>query len=266
MTYLILLALLIAPCARAQPRPAFAVTSVKPTNLDLRQIIDMRVLPNGGLTATSVTLQFLIKVAYGVQDSQISGAPNWLASERYDILAKPDENTKPPILPMLQSLLEDRFKLVVRRTTKELPIYELKMARPDAKYGSNLHPLESGTCPATPPTPGNTPAAPCGGFLSATNHLSGHRVTMAALTSPLSTILQRAVLDKTDLSGQFDLDLYWMPDANLTGRGELGQAPPDVSTASFFTALKEQLGLKLDASRGPVDILIVDHVEKPDEN
>jgi uncharacterized protein (TIGR03435 family) len=267
---LVLVGLMNAPASRGQsrvdPRPEFAVTSVKPTNLNLRQQIDMRALPNGGLTATSVTLQFLIKVAYGVQASQISGGPGWLTTEKYDILAKPEDGAKPQILPMLQSLLEDRFKLAVRHTTKDLPVYELRMARSDGKYGPNLHELKPGNCQTGPPQPSNGPSAPCAGFLSAKNRLSGHRVTMSALTSPLSSILERPVLDKAGLTGEFDLDLYWTPDATLTRRGDAVQVPPDVSEASLFTALKEQLGLRLEGARGLVNVLVIERAEKPDEN
>ena len=242
------------------------MTSVKPANLSLRRQIDMRALPNGGITATSVTLQFLIKSAFGVQDSQISGGPGWITSEKYDILAKPEDGAKPEILPMLQALLEDRFKLVIRSATKESPVYELKMARADGKYGPKLRELAAEDCPAAPPRSVNRGAAPCAGFLSGKNHLSGHRVKMSQLTSPLSTILERPVLDKTGLTIDFDLDLYWTPEANPPGRGDAAPVPPDVSPSSIFAALKEQLGLKLEGARGPVKILVIEHAERPSEN
>ena len=167
---------------------------------------------------------------------------------------------------MLQSLLEDRFKLVVRHSTKNVLVYELKLVNAGNKRSPGLHELEPGTCPPGPRPPGNPGAAPCGGFLSVRNHLSGHRVTISALTSPLSTILQRPVLDKTGLSGEFDLELYWMADENLSARGDSVSAPPDVSPSSLFEAIKEQLGLKLESARGPIDILVVEGAEKPDEN
>jgi uncharacterized protein (TIGR03435 family) len=249
----------------AESKPKFAVAVVKPTNLDLRQRIDMRVLPDGGLTATNVTLQFLIKVAYGVQDSQVSGGPGWINTEKFDILAKPAEGTKPPLLPMLQSLLEDRFKLVIRRSTKSVAVYELKMARAD-RLGPGLHELEAGTCPTGPRPVGGPAAAPCGGFLSARNQLTGRRVTMTALTSPLSTILQRPVLDKTGRGGQFDLELYWTPDETVAGRGDLMPVPGDASPTSIFTAIQEQLGLRLESARGSVEIVEIVGAEKPGEN
>jgi uncharacterized protein (TIGR03435 family) len=249
----------------APARPAFEVTSVKPTDLSPQQI-DMRVLPGGTLTATSVTLKFLIRVAYGVQDVQISGGPGWMETQRYNLLAKPAENAKVQVLPMLRSLLEDRFKLIVGHTTKEVPVYELKMARADGKYGPNLHQLEPGDCPPEPASPGRTPAIPCHAFLAGPGHVSGKRVTLSALAVNLSGTVQRPVIDKTGVDASFDLDMDWTPDAGLGGRGELGLTRPDDSAPSFFTALQEQLGLKLEGAKGPVEILVIERAEKPDEN
>jgi uncharacterized protein (TIGR03435 family) len=238
--------------------------------LDLRQQIDMRVLPDGGLTATSVTLQFLIQVAYQVQSNQVSAGPAWLATERFDILAKPAEGVKPEnakrdFLPMLQSLLADRFQLIVHPATKELPVYELRLAKSGGKLGPGLHPLEPADCPAGPP-PAGTLTAPCHGFLVFANQLSGHRVALSQFGSPLANILGRSVLDKTGIPGEFDLDLTWTPDPALPGRGETVPLPPDASAPSFFTAVQEQLGLKLDSAKGSVEILAVDRAEKPGEN
>ena len=244
-------------------RPEFAIVSVKPTNLSLHQQIDMRALPNGGITATAVTLHFLIKSAYGLQDSQISGGPDWIRSEKYDIVAKPDEGAKPEILPMLQTLLADRFKLVVRSTTKESPTYELKLARSDGKYGPSLHELEAGDCPIANAIRGT---APCGGFLSGRNHLSGHRVKMSQLTAPLSSILERAVVDRTGLTSDFDLSLYWTPEVNTPGRGDAVPVPAGISSSSIFTAVKEQLGLKLEGAKGSVKVLVIERAERPGAN
>jgi bla regulator protein BlaR1 len=249
----------------APARAAFEVTSVKPTDLSPQQI-DMRVLPGGTLTATSVTLKFLIRVAYGVQDVQISGGPGWMETQRYNLLAKPAENAKVQVLPMLRSLLEDRFKLIVGHTTKEVPVYELKMAKAGGKYGPNLHQVEPGDCPPEPPSPAKTPTLPCHGFVAGPGHLTGKRVTLSALAVNFSATVQRPVIDKSGVDANFDLELDWTPDPGLGARGELGLTRPDDSAPSFFTAVQEQLGLKLEGAKGPVDILVIERAEKPDAN
>ncbi len=142
-------------------RPAFAVASVKPTDLSLGQQIDMRVLPGGTVTATAVTLKFLITVVYGVQNVQISGGPGWLDTAKFDLLAKPADGAKLQALPMLQALLEDRFNLVVRRESKGISVYELKLAKAGGQLGPNLKKSETGACPLDAPAVGTVP---CGGF------------------------------------------------------------------------------------------------------
>src|SRR5262249_14286691 len=129
--------------AQNAPRPVFAVASIRPNDPSLRQQIDMRALPDGTLTATNVSLKFLITVAYGVQDVQVSGGPGWLQTATFNILAKPDEGVKLQFRPMLQSLLEDRFALVVRHETKDLSVYELKVVKA-GKLGPELKESEPG--------------------------------------------------------------------------------------------------------------------------
>lgn len=242
------------------PRPAFEVASIKPTDLSLRQQIDMRVLPGGTLTATAVSLKFLITVAYGVQSIQVSGGPGWLDEEKFDILAKPPEGAKPQLLPMLQSLLEDRFKLVIRRETRELSVYELKLAKA-GQLGPRLKEAEPGDCPVEAVLPGTVP---CGGFLLLQGRLTGHKVQPSALTKPLSNVLGRPVVDKTGITTKFEITLEWTPDQNSTLRAEV--APPNPDLPSIFTALQEQLGLKLEAAKESTEILVIERAEKSSEN
>jgi uncharacterized protein (TIGR03435 family) len=240
----------------AAARPAFAVASVKPTDLSLGQQIDMRALPGGTVTATAVTLKFLITIAYGVQNVQISGGPGWLDTAKFDLLAKPADGAKLQALPMLQSLLEDRFKLVVRRENKDLSVYELKLAKAGGQLGPNLKESDTGACPVDAPAVGTVP---CGGFALYPGRLSGHRDRLSALTSPLSRIVDRPVMDKTGLSQFFDVTLEWSPDT-------VAATNADTNLPSIFTALQEQLGLKLEAAKEPTEMLVVERAEKPSAN
>src|SRR5579863_2047532 len=186
---------------------SFTVVSVKPVDPAARQAISMRRFPGGRVTATSVTLKFLIGLAYGVQDIQISGGPDWMNRAEFNVNAEGEDDAASMPL-MFQSLLEDRFKLAVRRETKELPIYELRMAKTGGKFGPNLHEADAGDCPQEPPpTPAQIKSplwTPCGAFHSMRGHLSGKKVTLRMLTSPLIVQVGRPVLDETGVTGKFD--------------------------------------------------------------
>lgn len=236
-----------------------------------------------GFIARSITLRSLIGDAYRVADHQISGAPDWLNSEKYDIEAKMDSSTADELrkftkdqtkierLRMLQSILSDRLKLTVHRETKELPIYALVVA----KDGPKLHEAKPGD------TYPNGIKGPDGigrpGYMNQTigaggrSEFIGQGITMASLVGLLSEQLHRTVLDKTGLAGNYDFKLEWTVDENQTLKGIDGDPMPDSPTAdssgpSIFTAIQDQLGLKLESKKGPVEILVIDHVEKPSEN
>ena len=245
-----------ALCASAQQpsRPAFAVASIRPTDLSLNQQIDMRVLPGGTVTATSVTLKFLITVAYQVENVQITGGPGWLDTERFDIRAQPAAGEKPQCREMLQSLREDRFKLQVQRETKAASVYTLTVAKPGS-FGPNLVPTQIANCPTQP---GTRATIPCGGFLLLDGRLAGQRVQPAQLTSPLSRIVDRPVVDKTGVTAFFDITLEWAP---LSARSN-----PDNNLPSIYTAVQEQLGLKLESGKEPVPMLVIQHAEPPSPN
>ncbi len=257
----------------AAPRPAFDVASIK-LNKSADPRVMVRPARGGRFTATNIPLQFLITLAYGVKDFQISGAPPWLTSERYDIEAKAEGDPGIETLgPMLQTLLEDRLQFKYHRETKEVPVYALVVAK-----AGKLHQAE-GECgprasgPPPPPEPGKTPTPPCGGFFMFPGRLGGQKVAITQLIDSLSRFTGRTVLDQTNLTGKYDINLEYTPE-----QGQF-QAPPggapnglpplppsDPNGPSLFTALQEQLGLKLESQKGPVEILVIDHVERPSEN
>jgi uncharacterized protein (TIGR03435 family) len=250
-------------------RPEFEVASIKPHTSDDRRMVIFP-SPGGRLNVEGMTLKLLMTIAYRIQDYQISGGPNWIASDRFDIVAKAEDGSNSKVPEMLQTLLEDRFKLIVHRETKEMPIYALVVA----KGGPKLHESE-GECPPQPPGPLPTPTRgkmatpPCGSMFFAPNQLSGVRVLLSQVTQSLGRTLDRTVIDKTGLNGKYDIKLEWTPDQSQVQFGSGGPlpAPPsDSSGPSIYTALQEQLGLKLESQKGPVEVLIIDHVEQPSEN
>lgn len=213
-------------------------------------------------------LKEIIRLVWHVQPYQVSGGPPWIESARYDISAKPDHKPKTGELSlMLQSLLADRFQLKVHHETKELPIYRLVLANRDGKLGPQLTESKEGSC--TPPDSGNPPALGCGGMLMGPDRLTGSDAAISRLAPALSRMLGRTVVDATRLTGNFHIKMQWTPDqAQLQLELPPGAPQPqfDPNGPSIFTALQEQLGLKLESQKGPVDILVIDHVEKPSEN
>jgi uncharacterized protein (TIGR03435 family) len=261
------------------------VASIKPTDRS-GGLFRVGMEPSGRFVANNVTLRFLLEQAYGLKDSQISGAPGWIDSDHYDVEAKPDEATaerqqklsreerNKQFMLMLQSLLADRFKLTLRQETKELPVYALTVA----KNGPKLH--------QTPVTPGDSalsdpgpPGAPLrrGGIQMRRGELIANGVAPDRIADVLSRIVGRVVVDKTSLKGLYDFTLNWTPEEGqgpmIRGAGDPGAgalskdaAPPDASGPTIFTASQEQLGLKLESQKGPVDTIVIEHVEKPSRN
>jgi uncharacterized protein (TIGR03435 family) len=230
-----------------------------------------------GFVADNVTLLSLILDAYGVQKSQIAGAPDWIASARFDVHAKsPQSVANRPIdqelsqdLPqhqMLRSLLAERFKLALHRGTKDLPVYVLTVA----EGGPKLHKAKSSdTYPAGLKREDGTPAGP-GNMMMGRGMVNGQALPVADLAHLLSDQLGRPVLDKTGLTGKYDFALQWAPDNSqppafkddTTGNGV---PEPAASGPSIFAAI-QQLGLKLEPQQSPMETLVIDHVEKPAEN
>jgi len=258
---------------QSAPRAEFEVASVKP-NLSGERRIMFRPMLGGRFVAENATVRILIQLAYGVQPFQISGGPAWLDTDHYDIEAKAPSNINFDLMPpYLESLLEDRFQLKIHRETKELPIYALVVA----KGGSKLQEAKAGNCfvpdpakPAPLPEPGKVLPTPCGGFFVTQNTMNGASIKLATVGQNLSNRLGRPVVDKTGLTGTYDIHLEWTPDPGLGGGPGPGGPPvpesSDSSGPSIFTAIQEQLGLRLDSQKGPVETIVIDHVEKASEN
>ncbi len=204
---------------------------------------------------------------------QVLGGPGWIDSDRYDIVAKAEGNPPREQLygPMLRALLEDRFQLKVHRETKEAPVYLLTIA----KGGAKLQRAKEGGCvstdinhPLPQPAPGQPRLRACGsGVTGLDGTLDLYGATMAGLSTQLGIRLDRDVIDKTGIVGMFDIHLE-VSRADLLPRavagGEAGQADLSDSTGpSIFTALQQQLGLKLESGKGPVEFLVIDRIEKP---
>jgi uncharacterized protein (TIGR03435 family) len=258
-------------------RPAFEVASIKP-NTSGTNMVRIMAPPNGGrLTATNISLRMLITYAYKIRNFELTGGPAWMDSERYDITAKAEDgaNGQDHLQLMTRTLLEDRFRLMLHHETKEVPVYVLLAG----KSGPKLPEGEAGSCvelsPTSPPPPGRGPGqlppTPCGGFFMGPNTLVGGKISMTQFVDGLSNILGRPVIDKTAFTGTFDVHLQFTPEGTAFAGGFPGMPGGlpqgfDTSGPSIFTAVQDQLGLKLESQKGPADILVIDHAEKPSEN
>ena len=223
-------------------------------------------------TAQNATLKALFLLAYEVKEFQVSSAPTWFDSDRYDISAKMEGAPVPGPAAMqlqrrrLQLLLQDRFKLAVHHEARELPVYKLTTAKGGPKLTASACTEPDPKNPA--PASGKTFRDYCGWSGFSKGRFEASSATTADLVKALSNLLGRSVLDETGMKGTFRVDLKFATD-DATKR--TADAPPDVPAAddnapNIFTALQEQLGLKLNPGRGAVDVIIIDHVEKPSEN
>jgi uncharacterized protein (TIGR03435 family) len=249
--------------------PAFEVASIKPNTSGDGRVL-MMPQPGGRLNLVNVPLRLMIRNAYRVQDFQIVGGPDWMGTARYDVIAKAETGnpSQEELQLMMRALLADRFKLVVRSDKREMPTYALVTARSDGKLGTALRKSDA-DCggAAAPPAPGQVPRC---GFMVGFGNLKARGSTLAALASSLSTFAGRIVVDRTGLPGGFDADLTWTPD-NLP-RAQSDQPVTvngiaiDPNGPSLFMALQEQLGLKLESTKGLVDVMVIDRAEKPAED
>lgn len=261
------------------PPLTFEVASVKPSATDDRRSM-IQIQPGGGLRTSGTSLKMLLTFAYDVREFQISGGPGWINTDRFDVVAKAERSAgaeNPPddprkmteeqrktvadqIRERLQALLAERFQLTLRREAKEQSVYALVVA----KNGPKLQ--ESQVKEATGP---RGPMMRMG-----RGELSGQGVKLDMLASTLSSQLGRTVIDRTGLKGNFDFKLTWTPDPGQSATplgggpppGADAPPPPDPNGPSVFTALQEQLGLRLESQRGPVEMLVIESVAKPSEN
>lgn len=268
---LIILASVALILAQAPERPlAFDVTSVKP-NTSGEQGGSSSARP-GRYVGVNVSLRRVMGLAYRPVQEFVGG-PDWIHTDRFDIEGRSEGTpSQPQMLEMLRSLLADRFKLIVHREMRPMPAYALVLARTDGKTGPELRRTEP--CSAPPPGPEQQPAAGpappkpeakaaprCGGFSVGNGSLRGTGVTMTQLAGELPSATEgRHVVDRTGLSGAFDLALTWNADALRPG------AAPLEGPASIFAASQEQLGLKLESITASIDVIVIDHAERPMSN
>jgi uncharacterized protein (TIGR03435 family) len=248
------------------------VASVKPNSGDDRRV-GIQLQPGGGLRTTGTTLKFLLTFAYDVRDFQISGGPGWINSDRFDIVAKSERGSpeSPPddmhkmtdaqmktsvelVRQKLQALLADRFQLTLRHETKEQPVYVLVIGKNGPKLQESLAKEAEGRH-----------------MRMERGELDGDGVPLEFLASTLSSQLGRPVIDRTGLTGHYTFKLQWTPEPGQSMGGPLppgveAPPPPDPNGPSIFAAVQKQLGLRLESQKGPVDIFVIDRVEKPSEN
>jgi uncharacterized protein (TIGR03435 family) len=241
---------------RSTEAPKYEVASIK-ANTGHDFGLAFRIEPDGAVAATGITLKRLTMTAYNVQGFRIIGGPGWVASRRWDLQAKPNRAASPDqVRPMLRTLLEDRFQLHSHLETRKIPVYELVV---DGK-GSKI------------PTAKDTESKPT--VRAATGSIELTNATSATFASQLSYALALPVIDKTSLSGNFDFAIKWTPEPGEDGGPTTAGLPPGIweqptSTLdglSIFTAIREQLGLRLKSGRGAVEVVVIDDVQLPTAN
>jgi uncharacterized protein (TIGR03435 family) len=277
--------------------PSFEVASIK-KNTSGEGFITMGMPPGGRLTMINFPVRQMIVRAYQVQPYQVSGGPSWITSDRFDITAKAAENATPQQLnAMLQALLANRFKLKVHKETRDADIYRLVKARADGKLGDAIKPAAvdcdfnrgrgAGPAPGAGgplgvPVPGPRGGGPAAGpagamagcqMMMAPGRLQVAGQSMKTFADSLGTQVGRPVIDATGLSGSYDFTLTFMPEPG--GRGMPAGVPPpgapelppiDPNAPALPTALQEQLGLKLESAKGPVEMIVIDSIEQPSED
>ena len=266
--------------AQAPTPSTFEVASVKVNKLGGRQV-NLNLEPNGRFTATNVTLEVLVRFAYGesgepLQPNRLSvkeawvGGVDYVQSDHFDVVAKTDAGTsREQVFLMLRTLLTERFKVSVHHEVRDLPIYALVVARKDGRLGPRLRRSDvdctrSDDKPATAPAAGTFAAEPCKGLRNIPGKATGRAVTLDTVARLMSGWVydHRPVDNRTGLTGNFDLDLDWTPDQPLPADAPV-LPPVDPDSPSLFTALQEQLGLQLEPAKRGIHMLVVDHAEHP---
>jgi uncharacterized protein (TIGR03435 family) len=287
----LLIATLCVADVRAQ-QPAFTAASVKPNTTNGAGLADVVLVRPGQLLAQYATLRELVQAAYGVEQNQVADGPGWLDTAHFEVNAVvPNGTAISDVQAMLQSLLKERFGLVTRREQRDLPVYVLEyLGRPGPSLrvaGAECRPVSPPPgLPMPPPPPPPPPAGTTmtllnqpklgGGCPSMffTGHMSARNVPVSLLVFQLSRLLRRQVLDHTALTGRYDWDLTFTPDAGaaqLSAAGAIGGGPgalavPSPEAPALATALREQLGLRLEASRAPIDVVAIERVTAPTQN
>ena len=259
----------IPPAAATATPPKFEVATIK-RNASGASGIDSVFQPDGRYRAFNMTVRELVANAYRVRGFQVVGGPPWVASERFDVEAKAEDAATfkyvpaadgTPVFPdapflMIRELLNDRFKLVVHRETREGPAYALMMIRAGAR-GPRLRPPANDCYKMVPKPPS------CAGIRREPGRFVVTSSTMANLATSLSISLQRLVIDRTGLSERFDFILEWKP---VDSAGDPAATLAAEFAPSLLAALDEQLGLKMVAQRAPIDYIVIDSAEAPSDN
>jgi uncharacterized protein (TIGR03435 family) len=272
------IAICSAVASAQQVRPgatlAFEAASIKlNTSGDWRKSLGPA--PGGRFLATNNALRALIAFAYGVDQStagfRIVGGPQWIDDDRFDVAAKVDGTWTPQQMSeMLRALLADRFTLAAHHETRELPVYALVAAAGGARLRRSE--VDQAACdarraavqrrePVPPIPPGATPV--CGTGRTNPGAITAVGWTIDTLSSAVAPFVGRSVVDRSGLSGLFDFELTWTPDQSAQLPPDAPRITIDPNGPSIFTALQEQLGLKLESARGPVDVVVIDRVEHP---
>jgi len=233
--------LLFASITAFGQAPAFDAASIKPSGPGA--IGSTYGFQRGGIEVHNGTLKGLIEMAYGVRDFQITGGPGWLGSAQYNIVAKGPDEPVPAVRLRVQSLLAERFGLQFHRETREIAEYALTTA----KNGTKLAEASA-----------ETASSPAGIHMTC-GQMTGTHATIAGLAVYLSRLFDRPVVDRTSFTGAYDFQLHWTPDTACAD-GANTDGP------SIFTAVQEQIGLKLETIRGPMEMIVVDRAEKASEN
>jgi len=250
------------PGQTAGSGPVFDVATIKPSHATDGHTHVYRHPDDGGFEASNISLKGLLEFAYDLPETRMIGGPAWLDSEKWDVQAKASpevdaqiqqihklngDQSKTEKQQMVRALLADRFKLTVHQETRELPVYALVVA----KGGPKLPAAQAnGTSIGT----GNSHIRIQGGD------------SVAILAEQLAKVLGRVVLDKTGIQGRYDITLRWTPENGLPDKVNGASSAEETNGPSIFTAVQEQLGLRLDSQKGPVPVLVIDRAEMPSEN
>ncbi|WP_420236560.1 TIGR03435 family protein [Telmatobacter bradus] len=260
-----------APASNITQTAVFDVAAIhKMKDTDPRHTdIDISSDDNGNLKASGVTMRLLLTMAWNIDESRIHGGPDWIASDRFVLEAKPDEalgaqlakldrnGRKQARQHMLQALLIERLNLKSHWTTEQMPVLALEVG----KNGPKLHPS-----PEPKPAEDGQPAKDGSSMNTRNTTLTAERVTMDRLATFLAQNMHMLVQNQTGLKGVYDFTLEWTPDEELTANNASYTKNAADEKPSMPTAVEEQLGLKLSARKGPVDVLVIDSIDKPSEN
>jgi uncharacterized protein (TIGR03435 family) len=255
-------ALFLAGTAMWAEFEAFEVATVKPHAPDAPRGRYIRMQGGHQFVANNYPVRYLVGAAYNLNPRMISGGPEWIDSDPYDILAATPGETRPNLdqqMSMLQKLLAERFKLTFHREPRELPIYALTIAKGGSKLKESVGPADD-----QPYTVSTIYPASSGGIDHAL--MPAHNANMTQFASVLQrAILDRPVVDQTGLTGKYDFNLEWAPDETQFG-GNLPPGVPDHPEPDLFAAVQQQLGLRLEKTRGTVQALVIDRLERPSAN